>query len=88
MPVTVAVPGATPESVALVVCDPSTIVTVGVSTAAAAGLSLTSVTNTPPAGAGEEICTGSDAVPPNGTLSVAGRASTWTETSTGRTPSA
>ena len=88
VPVTVAVPGATPDRMALVVCDPSAIVTIGVSTAAAAGLSLTRVTTTPPAGASEEICTGSDAVPPNGTLSVAGRASTCTDTSTGSTPSA
>ena len=39
-------------------------------------------------GAGVEICTGIDAVPPNGTFSVVGRLSTCGETSTASVPSA
>ncbi len=87
-PVIVAVPGATPETMALAVCCPCAIVTVGVSTPTAAGLSLTSVTVTPPAGAGVEIWRGREAVPPNGTLSTVGMLSTCTVTSTVTAPAA
>ena len=73
MAVMVADPGATPETVTLAVKLPSGIVNDEACNATAAGLSLSKVTSSPPAGAGVVIVKGSDAVPPKPTLSVVGR---------------
>jgi hypothetical protein len=70
---TVTVPGAIPATVALAVMPPSGIVTVGVGIDTTNGSLLMRLITSPPTGAGVEIVSGSDAVPPNGTLAVVGR---------------
>ena len=54
----------------------------------AAELLLTSDTTTPPAGAGLEMLTGNEVVPPSGALNVAGTDSTLFVTDIVRVPSA
>ena len=67
-----AVPGALPEIVAFAPTAPAGIVIVPVRSSTAAGLLLTSDTNSPPGGAGLDTITGSDVVPPSGTVNDAG----------------
>ena len=79
--------GQQPLHVALAASAPAGMVTVAVWIPTAVGLSLTTSMTTPPAGAGAPMLIGSEAVWPNGTLSVVGTLIERTWTSIERVPS-
>ena len=68
--------------VAFTDCAPAAMKTVSASDRATAGLELAIATATPPAGAGDESCTGNDCVCESGTLSVGGRLMRLSDTGT------